>query len=99
MKGLKVIVTRKNNARKKRIKELESEYLLADTCYSKFDIERMRGDLDINYPEYIEYQCVVICNYASKAVVEDLSDHRLHIVDIEGLKVIHEDETDSNRLQ
>ena len=101
MKGLKVIVTRKNNAREKRIKELESEYLLTDAYHhhSEFEIERMRADLNRDYPENIEYPCVVICNYASKAVVEDLSDHRLHIVDIEGLKVIHEDETDSNQQQ
>lgn len=101
MKGLKVIATRKNNAREKRIKEIESELSLNDAyrSISKSEIERMRADLNRDHPEYIEYPCVVICNYASKAVVEDLSDNRLHIVDIEGLKVIHEDETDSNQQQ
>lgn len=92
MKGLKVIETRKNEERQKRLEEIK-EQLGKDSIYrhySNYELERMGEELDRDYPEYIEEECVVLYNDTTKAVVERLSTHTLHVVDIEGLKVVHE---------
>lgn len=87
MKGLKVIVRRENEARKKKVRELEE--IVSLRFHSSYELEQIRAELSRDYPEYIEEECTILFNDASHVVVEYPSDHTLHVLDIEGLKVVH----------
>ena len=91
MKGTRVIIPRENEARTKRIKEIEES--INNRFYSTFQLDQIREELNRDYPEYVyEDEGVILANDTTKAVVETSKDHILHIVDLEGLKVIHDEE-------
>lgn len=93
MKGLKVLVYKRNPEWDEEFKNFKNDLERRRETYgimTERDVKRLLEDFKRTHSQYIKQEAIIRFNDISKAVVELLSDHSLHVVNIESLEVVQE---------